>query len=128
VTAPTRAALWDQLAKLAAIGGFLVLLAGGTWAIVSGAFGGVQLGYQVRSTQIAETVAELQSVVKQLKDQIAQMPRPSDYLAQGQHLDRIDGRLDELGSRMTRDEIGTAADHARIDRLEAGAPPIRLPR
>lgn len=107
----------------------MVILVGGTYAGIQAMTGGFRPALQVDVDTLAQNITRVQQDTTAIKAIIDKMPRPSDYLVQQQHLERLDTRADQFGDRLTKDEISAADVAARVTRLESGTnTPIRQPR
>jgi|SRR5579859_1635194 len=107
----------------------LFILVGGTYAAFQAITGGFRPALQVDVDTLSQGVIRVQQDVTAIKTVIDKMPRPSDYLTQQQHLERLDTRADAIGDRLTQDEIKAADVAARVNRLENGTnTAVRNPR
>jgi hypothetical protein len=70
-----------------------------------------------QNVEMARQVSDLQRTLTAVNDKISLMPRQSDYVAQDNHLSRLDAEISALGDRMTADEIRASAADARTQRL-----------
>ena len=114
---------------MAAIGGGLTYMTGG-WKPTT------QVSVDQLSTKLADLTASVDAVKTKLdtsvdgfKSRLDQFPRVADYAAHTTQLEAMARRIDEMGARITRDEIEASANKALLDGiLHPSLPPTRMTR